>query len=396
MISLRALAQALFVGAVILACASVPPVLAAEDDPPVAVDGRDASADGAALQEGERRATRDRDRSRRKIRGPRIAIFESVVVADDTRINGDIICIFCDLEVDGEVRGGLVVVGGDLWLKGDVRRDVVSVLSNNTLEPTARIGGDFNNIIGELDDQGADVEFGYTNIPIGPMLPGMGGPLSVLSTVLFVVRAVTLALFFVMVLVLAALVPERIRTVSDEVPHRYFAAFFAGLAGYIGLWILIPVLVGTVIGLPAVPFVWLVFVILKWLGRAAILHHLGQRVGRQLGREMSLLGAIFLSLVPYLALLIFPLFAGWGGVLAHLLITVAFFVLIDVPALGLILLTRAGGRRSRKSRRAQGDTPLAPAGSPPDEPGAAPRDHRVSYSPGAEPAPDPPEEPQRG
>jgi hypothetical protein len=319
-----------------------------------------------------------------RITGSRIAIFESVIVEEDTRIRGDIICIFCELQIDGEVTNSVIVVGGELWLSGDVRGDVVSVLTDNTLEPTARVGGDFNNIVGALDDQGADVRRGYTNIPLGPMLPGIDRPLSVLSTVLFVLRTVMIGLFFVILLVLAALVPERIRTVSEAVPRRYIAAFFVGLAGYAGLWILCVLLIGSVVGILALPFVQIVFVVLKWLGRAAILHQLGHRLGRQLGRELTLLGAIFLGLIPYMLLLILPLLAGWAGLLAHFLITGAFWLLVDVPAVGLILLTRAGGRR-RVPPTGPSVGEVTPIVGEPEAPGpsvAGPGAYREAYSPG--------------
>ena len=64
------------------------------------------------------------------------------------------------------------------------------------------------------------------------------------------------------------------------------------------------ILAATVIGLP---FGLLVFRVVKWLGIAGIFFAVGRRVGRSLGREMSLLGAVLLVFLPFALLQIAPL-----------------------------------------------------------------------------------------
>ncbi len=301
---------------------------------------------------------------RRRIRGDRIAVFDSVVVPAGAIQDGDVICVFGDATIEGDVTGSVIVVGGSLRLTGDVRRDVLSIVSSTVLEAGTRIGGELVNV-GRLDDRGAEVRHGYTDVPLP--IGKIGRPFSVLASMLLWMRLLAVVLFFVIILLLAALFPERIRAMSDEAPARYFAAFFAGLAAYVALWLIKTLLLVTLIG---VPLVYLAFLVLKWMGRAAILHLPGQRLGRAVGGEMSLLGAVLLGLVPYTLLLIVPLlFGGIGGIVLHLFMTGVLWFLVDVPGIGLVLLTRAGTRTRVVPVAPQPPAPPAPiapaVGGPP-------------------------------
>jgi hypothetical protein len=132
-----------------------------------------------------------------------------------------------------------------------------------------------------------------------------------------------------------------VRVISEETPNRIFAAFFVGLLGYLAYWILMVLLLATVVGF----FVGLVlFVVLKWLGIAGMFHFLGHRVGRGLGREMSLLGAVLLGFAPYILIVLLPSAFGLAGLIVAIVFGFLIWIFLEIPAVGMVILTRAGTR----------------------------------------------------
>jgi hypothetical protein len=75
---------------------------------------------------------------------------------------------------------------------------------------------------------------------------------------------------------------------------------------------------------------------------AGVIHYVGLRLGQSIGREMSLLGAILLGFLPFAVLLVLPSFFGLIGVVLSMVASFLFALVIKVPALGLVIMTRAG------------------------------------------------------
>jgi hypothetical protein len=135
-----------------------------------------------------------------------------------------------------------------------------------------------------------------------------------------------------------------VRLIGQEAGPRYLAALFVGLLVYVVLYALVlPLVAGTVIGLPFLLLAWMAA---KWLGIAGIFFAFGSRVGRGLGREMSPMGAVLLVFAAYALILLLLSPFGLVGLLGVTLVRMVFFCLVEAPALGLILLTRIGTRRT--------------------------------------------------
>ena len=285
-------------------------------------------------------------------------IGEDVTVAEGETLNGDVVCIRGRATIDGHVNGDVTVVAGTLEIKGSVAGDVASIATHTTLARGARIDGELTNVGGSLERNGATVHGQVVNVPLGinfgPWTGGFVHGWSGLVWFLFWLKLFSLFLFFVCALLLAALVPDRIRLISDEAPHRFFSALVFGLVGYLVYVITQIFLFFTIIGIPLVFLVYLVFLILKWLGMCGIFHHVGARIGRGLGREMSLLGAILLGFLPFALLRVLPGLAGscmgaviWFG--------------IEILGVGYLIVTRVGTRREIDLF----PPPMRPAAPPP-------------------------------
>jgi len=259
---------------------------------------------------------------------------------------GDVVCIGGNVTIAGEVTGDIVVIGGSVDLSGSAHGDVVGVGSAFTLAKGAAIDGQLVTVLGALDNRGASIGGQKINIlPFGLMMPGVRAPFAVLGAILFWATVVGLALFFVAIFLFAALVPHRVRILSEETPVSILWALIVGLGVYAAIPIVEFLLVCTVIGIPIVFFLHLVFLVLKWLGMVGILHFLGSRLGRLFGRDFSLVGSVLLAFVLVAAVKLLPfLVGGLTGLVVLLAVKLFLWLFLEVPAVGLIFLTRAGGR----------------------------------------------------
>lgn len=265
-------------------------------------------------------------------------INQDITIKAGETHDGDVTCIRGHVTIDGHVNGDVTVVAGSLDLRGSVDGDVTGVVSRVELYDKSSVEGDLTNVGGSLSREGATVQGQVMNIPFGIGLPKWGHGWSpgwgAFAGLFFWWKLFAIFLFFVCALLLSALVPERIRLISEEAPARLFTAFIFGLIGYVVFAFAQVFLALTIIGIPLVFLSYLVFVVLKWLAMCGVFHQIGSRLGRAMGREMSLLGAILLGLLPFAVLRLIPVpcvgFSIW--------------FLVEILAFGYLILTRVGTR----------------------------------------------------
>jgi len=302
-------------------------------------------------------------------RGNLVSVFSGdVIIEHNVYQAGQIFCVGGDVIIEGEVRDDVVVIGGSLRLTGSVKGSVIGVLSFLELDG-ASVRRELINVGGTLEQRDSRIGGEVVNLGFGDWVASLPSPFGVIGFFFVWGRVVKLVLAFVVILLLAAMVPERIRLIGDETPLRIGSAFFVGLLGYIALLVVLLILAATVVGFPIGLIVFRVF---KWLGLAGIFFAVGRRVGRSLGREMSLLGAVLLVFLPFALLQIVPLLFGpFGWILAWCLNTLI-WLFLEVPAFGMILLTRGGTRAGSASAPAppiaETSDPLMRTLGPPEPP----------------------------
>ena len=305
----------------------------------------------------------------RVYRGGEVSIMTSIHIPANEVHRGDVVCIGCDAVIEGEVTRDIVVVGGTLKLTGRAGHDVVAVLSHVEIGEGVEVGHDFINVLGTLDDHGAIVGNERFNLELFPGMPHLGSALGALGAMLLYGKLLSVVLVFVVILILAVFVPDRIRLLSEAFPINYGLALLAGIGGYLALWVINILLVVSFIGIPVAIVLHLVFLVLKVLGLAGIFHYFGMQLGRTISREMSLLGAVFVGYVVFSAVLVLPHFFGFIGLIVACGLRLLFWFFFECPAIGLILVTRAGGRPRVRPATVP---PQVPAAGPPAAPPAPP------------------------
>lgn len=272
-----------------------------------------------------------------ELRGDRIEIFGGeVAIGEEDRLRGSIFSLAGDVEVAGEVHEPIVVIFGTLRLEGVAHRDVIAIASDVELDG-ARIEGDFVRVLGRLDDRNSVVVGDYQNIGIG------SGWWNSAQYLVLWLRLFHKLVVLLLLVALLALFPRRVRVLSEEAPGRYLEAVFIGLLGYLGFWILAFVLLPTVIG-PIL--LWLFFVAAKWLGIAGLFLALGSALGRRIGLVPSMLVTVLAIFTLFVVLTVAPTPLGFFGLLLGIVGRAIFFILIEAPAIGLLLVTRCGSPRA--------------------------------------------------
>ncbi len=329
-------------------------------------------------EESERRDLRQRHHY-----GDLIHIFTGdIEVPRDTVRHGSIICVGGSVRIEGEVTQDVIVILGSLEIHGaEVRQNVFGIVSRMSLRDS-EVQGDLFNIAGDLEREGIYVGRQLFDLGLlGGWFPGF-------MSLLIWLRVLSLLFAFVLIVLIVAIAPDRVRVIADETPVRYVSAFFVGALTYVALLLLVSLALATLIGLPVIYLAYLVF---KWLGLAGMFFGLGRRIGRSLGREMSPLGGVLLVYALYALVLLALSPLGVVGLAFIILFRVLFFCFFEVPAVGLVLLTRAGTRSASPSLA--GVQPPGPPPGPPQPPEpVVPPAQPVGPEIGSSPPRDPSEE----
>jgi len=285
--------------------------------------------------------------------GDVVSVFSGdVEIPAGVRQHGDVVCIGGDVAVRGAVAGDVVVLLGGLDLTGHVEGQVAAIATRGRLSG-ARVGGDLITVAGtltleqsEIDGQSISIlgrqdRDALTRVADRAVNLGFGPWLRDLWSFATAVRVAHKLLIFVVLLLIVAVAAGRVRAMGEEAPLRYVPAFFVGLLGYLGLLVALGLLLFTLVG---VPLAALAFAVIKWMGIAALFYALGRRIGRAVGREMSTLGAVLLVFALYAGLFLAPAALGFGlpQLILLTLLRLGFFLFFEVPAVGLVILTRAG------------------------------------------------------
>jgi hypothetical protein len=282
-----------------------------------------------------------------RTRGEQFTLGGTVTVPANEIRRGEIVNVGGDVLIEGRISGNVVVIGGSVVVSGEIGDQLVAVMSDVHLEDGAEVGRGLVNVLGDLEDEGANVHGEFVNLDLGLRLPGLGAPLSALAILVFWWKLIKLVLVFFLIVLMAALVGDRVQRIGEEMPLRPLLSLFVGFVFCIlGVPLIFILMVVSLIGIPMIPIAILIFMVLTCLGLAGIFHFLGHRIGRLFGRDMSLLGAMLLGYLIIGLVMLIP-FLGW------MVWTVTVWM-----GIGLLFTTRLG---SAPPRGAEVTAPPPPA-----------------------------------
>jgi len=285
-----------------------------------------------------------------------VRMFSDASIPEGHRVSGDVVAIFGDVEVRGEVTGNAVAVLGS-----------VRVL------PGASIDGDAVSVGGRLDQsEGSNV--GGQTVSIGFLPFTWGAPALSMMTGFIVVGWLTSLLVGWL---FALLFPGRLVRVAVTSSRRTAASFLVGFVSLPACFVLAVLLLVTVIGIPIALLLPLAYGLTVYAGQVAATYVLGCKLtGRQPGERglmmpviagLTLVGACF-GIAAVLAA--GPGFARLGSPFFGLLGVLLLFGLTCIGT-GAFILSRFGRdprdvvwRRSGATPGSIPSTPAVPATPP--------------------------------
>jgi uncharacterized RDD family membrane protein YckC len=259
----------------------------------------------------------------------------------------DVVSVLGSTHVTGPVSDNAVAVLGNSYVDSKVDGDVVAVLGNIELGPHAEIGGDVVSVLGTINRDPAAIVHGDVQNVLDVDIAGVSG-FSWLSTWInqcllygrplafhaglswaWTIALGLLVFYACLALMFRAGVEECVRTLEAQPGHAALAA----LIGILLTPVLIILLLVTVIGIAAVPFVVGALFCMSLFGKAVMLAWLGGRItGGRPGAAghpavAVLIGgavALVLYVVPVVGFLVYKLlgFFGFGAVVYTLLLRV--------------------------------------------------------------------------
>jgi cytoskeletal protein CcmA (bactofilin family) len=218
----------------------------------------------------------------------------SLRTGEDSRVGGNARLAGGSVVVDGPVAGALLASGGEVALNAEIGGDVRILAGKVSFGEGARIGGRLDYTapeevaipasvidparvsftrseewehMAEASRDWADREY--------PVLPG--------ASAVFGFLLVTIGFFVVLAAAALALAPERIEAMRREALARPWLALLGGVLGLATVLGLAPVAVMTVLGLPLLPAILLLALLLWILGYALGVYTVALRIWTGMG-----------------------------------------------------------------------------------------------------------------
>ena len=299
-----------------------------------------------------------------------------VHIAADERVEGNVVVISGNIQVEGEVKGDVVAVLGDVTIDGYVHGSAVAPFGKVQVNPGGVVRKDV--AASAVDKLPGSLVGGRTNYT-GVRLPSGVNVLRGFAFALLLFH-IGLAVFVVFLILLGhVFAAKNIAAIRARISTNGIKSFIIGLlAEFLGLPVLFVLLLITVIGIPVALLVLPVAVAVAMiLGLAGFGLMLGEKLAdntgfhlpTQLGRTVAGAGAVLL-LVVFGALLVLTFrtpisVIGWTifGI-GHAVIFIAV-----TTGLGAVVLTRFGTRPKQAPAAAVAPVPAPanPSSPPPGE-----------------------------
>ena len=288
-----------------------------------------------------------------------VAVFGSAISAGD--VNDAVVSVLGSAHVTGKVGDSAVAVIGSVYVNSEVSGDVVAVLGNVELGPEAKVHGDVVVVGGELTrDPNAIIDGRVQNVfgvewasfewlrpwvercllygrPLA-FAPGLGWAWGIALGLL--------ALYLFMAFVFRSAVDKCVQTLEAQPGHSILAALVLTLS----VPVLFVLLVITVLGIAAVPFLAIAVICAAVFGKVVVLAAIGRRCTPMLATD------------PTMHTVVGVLVGGLIALVIYTIPVVGFIVykMLELLGLGVVVYTLLLSVRAGRQARAAGGGGVGP------------------------------------
>lgn len=249
--------------------------------------------------------------------GDIVKLSDDIYVNEGTTVDGDVVTVRGDIYINGSVSGSAVTVFGNIIVNGKVLGDATSVTGKIVVGEKGKILGDTVEVFGG----GAPAEGGLFKPNINFTL--FSGFRNLLPTF---VSAVLALLFTALVyLIMPRNVDKMAGSIDRNLGKSIGIGFLALIGSPIVMLILTILLAITLVGIIAIPFLWIAYIIACLVAVVPVYMYIGSKVGEIVGKRKlggySALAAGTLSVALVNAVLGFGgKYTGWVNAVILLLI----------------------------------------------------------------------------
>jgi hypothetical protein len=266
-----------------------------------------------------------------------VQIGKRIVVAANEIVNGDVVSIASDVDIEGKVTG-----------------DVAAIFGSVTIGPGGIVNGEVVSILGEVNRMSGSVVRGETAVigrhhrngltfPIGPFGEGMFGAGA--KVVLFIIT-------ILLMLIVMYFIAKRMTNASSHASGSFLKSFGVGLlvlfAGTVLVAVLSIILAITIVGIPLAVLLVLSFVALYALGYFVSALAIGSFIARKCNMEWdsvyvrAFIGIFLLSIFGIIAAFMF--FNPWMGPARAMLRVIGglFNFVAVMTGVGAFILSKGG------------------------------------------------------
>ncbi len=262
-----------------------------------------------------------------------VVIKKDIHVAED-EVQDNVISLGGEVLIQGKVEESVVAFGGTVTIEGEVGEVVLGLGTQITLKSTAKINGDVVSLGGTLDKEPGSRVDGDTIYmemeslkDVFSILGGFG--IAGLIPILIIIKLITLFIWFILAVILAAFFPRQLSLASSQIRKSFWPVFGTGLLTiiiFIGLFIFSALLCFILIGIPILLALIIIGVVIKIFGRVVLFYFFGESLARAFGSKQPsaflavLLGLILVGVISFIPIL-GSLFSfvlsilGWGVVI---------------------------------------------------------------------------------
>lgn len=289
------------------------------------VDNAGAANDDKWLKDGGSNAPNQESIRLRTIDRNIVEIGSDVVIKENETAPEAVI-VFGSVIVNGRVDGNLVVVGGNAVINGKVGGNVVVIMGYANFGAKAEVNGDTTVIGGHIKtESGAKLRHAPFNLSLGFGWLSFGWFKDWLFKGFFWARPMVpqlswmwglTGILFVFYALISLILPRPVQACVETLEAKPLVASLIGLLAFVFISPFSLLLVASVAGLLAIPFIVCGLIAGVLIGKVALYQYIGRQIGSQLGAPIlsKPLLALTIGMAVFCVFYMIPVlgFIVWG------------------------------------------------------------------------------------
>ncbi|WP_026478950.1 hypothetical protein [Alkaliphilus transvaalensis] len=233
-------------------------------------------------------------------RGDIVDFFRDTKVPSNTDVRGNVVTLFGNVDIEGNVTGDIVVIFGNVTVNGTVSGDVISVIGGITIGSSGQVNGSSIAVLGNGVNNHGFIR--QQEISVLGFLPREMAPISTLLLIISIFTVVKQIMAFILSVIAVIIFNDRLDRMAAGFGHDAGKKFLIGLLVYFGGFVAIAVLVMTVIGVPLVVLLIPALFLIEFLGNTTAKIAIGKKIAQRSEKEWSNLMELLVGSFIFLAL----------------------------------------------------------------------------------------------